>query len=102
MKINAKQTSSRLVGGLGPLNENRRMDATRTPLTPEEPAGDRVFLSAAAREVQEAVRQIRTISDGPNEAVATLKEQIQGNAYPFDFHIVARKIMKEQLALQTL
>lgn len=102
MKISAKQSPNGLLTGLGPLGENRRADGMGTLPTPEEPDEDQVVLSSAAREVQEALWQIRSLPDGGNEAVATLKEQVQRNAYPFDFRFIARKMMTEQLMNQAL
>jgi len=102
MKISAKQSPSGLLAGLGPLYENRWVDATEPSPMPEEPDGDQVFLSSAAREVQEALRQIRSLPDGHSETVAVLKEQVQRNAYLFDFRFVARKMLTEQLVNQVL
>ena len=102
MKISTKQSPIGLLAGLGPLGENRRVDAIETVPTPEGPDGDQVVLSPAAREVQEALRQIRSLPDGDSEAVAALKQQIQRNAYPFDFRFIARKMMTEQLVSQAL
>jgi hypothetical protein len=102
MKISAKQPPNGLLAGLSPLGENRRVDVIETLPTPEEPDGDQVVLSPAAREVQEALRQIRSLPDGYSEAVAVLKEQVQRNTYPFDFRFIARKMMTEQLVNQAL
>jgi hypothetical protein len=102
MKISAKQSTSGLLAGLGPLGANRRVDVTETLPAPEGQDGDQVILSPAAREVQEALRQIRSLPDGYNEAVAALKEQVQKNTYPFDVRLIARKMMTEQLVNQTL
>ena len=78
------------------------MDVIETLPTPEGPDGDQVVLSPAAREVQEALRQIRSLPDEYSEAVAALKEQVQRNTYPFDFRFIARKMMMEQLVNQAL
>ena len=102
MKINSKQSPSGLLAGLGPLGENRRVEVIEPPPTPEEPDADQVILSSAAREVQDALRQIRSLPDGDSEAVAVLKKQVQRNTYPFDFRFVARKMMTELLVNQTL
>jgi hypothetical protein len=102
MKISAKQSPSGLLAGLGPLGENRWVDVIETLPTPEEPDGDQVVLSPTAREVQAALRQIRSLPDGVSEAVAALKEQVQRNSYPFDFRLIARKMMTEQLLNQAL
>ena len=102
MKISAKQSPNGLLTGLGPLGENRRVEVIEKLPAPQEPNGDQVVLSPAAREVQEALRQIRSLSDGCSEAVAALKEQVQRNAYPFDFRFIARKMMTEQLMNQAL
>ena len=102
MKISAKQSTSGLLAGLGPLGENQRVDVIETLPTPEGPDGDQVVLSPAAREVQEALRQIRSLPDEYSEAVAALKEQVQRNTYPFDFRFIARKMMTEQLVNQAL
>ncbi|MEN8758262.1 MAG: hypothetical protein ABF303_07340 [Desulfobacterales bacterium] len=64
MKISAKQSTSGLMAGLGPLGENQRVDVIETLPTPEGPDGDQVVLSPAAREVQEALRQIRSLPHG--------------------------------------
>ena len=90
------------MAGLGPLGENQRVDVIETLPTPEGPDGDQVVLSPAAREVQEALRQIRSLPDEYSEAVAALKEQVQRNTYPFDFRFIARKMMTEQLVNQAL
>lgn len=102
MKISAKQSPSGLLAGLGPLGESRRVDVIGTLPTLEGPDGDHVALSPAAREVQEALRQIRSLPDGYSEDVAALKEQVQRNSYPFDFRFIARKMMTEQLVNQAL
>ncbi len=102
MKISAKQLPNGLLAGLGPLCENRWVDAVEPSPTPEEPDGDQVFLSPAAREVREALRQIRSLPDGDREAVAALKKQVQGHTYPFDFRFIARKMLTEQLVNQVL
>ena len=102
MKISANQSPSGLLAGLGPLGENRRVEVIETLPAPQEPNGDQVVLSPAAREVQEALRQIRSLPDGHSEAVAVLKEQVQRNTYPFDFLFIARKMMTEQLVNQAL
>lgn len=102
MKISAKQSPSGLLAGLGPLGENRRGEVIETLSAPPEPNGDQVVLSPAAREVQEALRRIRSLPDGHSEAVAVLKKQVQRNTYPFDFRVIARKMMTEQLVNQAL
>lgn len=102
MKISAKQSPSGLLAGLGPLGENRRVEVIEALPAPQEPNGDQVVLSPAAREVQEALRRIRSLPDGHSEAVAVLKEQVQRNTYPFDFRFIARKMMTEQLVNQAL
>jgi anti-sigma28 factor (negative regulator of flagellin synthesis) len=102
MKINAKQSPSGLLAGLGPLGENRRVDGIDTRAAPPEPEGDQVVLSPAAREVQEALRRIRSLPDASSEAVAALKEQVQRNTYAFDFRFIARKMITEQLVNQAL
>jgi hypothetical protein len=100
MKISAKQSPSGFLAGLGPLGDNRRVNVAGTLPALEGPDGDQVVLSPAALEVQEALRQIRSLSDGHSGAVAALKEQVQRNAYPFDFRFIARKMMTEQLVNQ--
>ena len=102
MKISAKQSPNGLLSGLGPLGENRRVDGMGTLPTPEEPDGDQVILSPAAREIQEALRQVRSLPDGCSEAVTALKNQVQRNTYPFDFRFIARKMMTEHLMNQAL
>lgn len=102
MKISAKQSASGHLGGLGPLGENRRVNVIETLPTPEGTNGDQVVLSPTAREVQEALRQIGSLTGGYSEAVTALKEQVQRNIYPFDFRFIARKMMTEQLANQAL
>jgi hypothetical protein len=72
MKISAKPSPSGLLAGLGPLGENRRVGVNEALSAPQEPNGDQVVLSPAAREVQEALRQIRSLPDGHGEAVAIL------------------------------
>ena len=90
------------MAGLVPLGEIQRVDDIENLPTQEGPEGDEVVLSPAAREVQEALRQIRSLPDGYSEAVAALKEQVQRNTYPFDFRFIARKMMTEQLVNQAL
>jgi len=90
------------LAGVGPLGENRWLDGIETPPPPEGPDKDRVCLSPTAREVQEALRQIRTLPDGHGETVATLKEKVQRNTYSFDFRFIARKMMTENLVNQAL
>jgi hypothetical protein len=102
MKISAKRSPSGLLAGLGPLGENRKVDTIETLPTSAEPTGDQVVLSPAAREVQEALRQIRSLPDGYSEAVVALSQQAQRNTYLFDFRLIARKMMMEQLVSQTL
>lgn len=102
MKISAKQSTSGLLAGLGPLGENRRVEVIEALPASQEPNGYQVVLSPAAREVQEALRQIRSLPDGHGEAVAALKEQVQGNTYRFDFRFIARKMTTEQLVNQAL
>jgi hypothetical protein len=102
MKISAKQSPSGLLAGLAPLGVNRRVDLIEKLPASEEPDGDQVILSSAAREVQESLRRIRSLPDGYSEAVAALKEQVQRNTYPFDFRFIARKMMTEKLVNQAL
>jgi len=102
MRISAKQSPNGLLAGPGPIGENRWVDVIETLPTPEEPDGDQVVLSPTAREVQVALRQIRSLPDGVSEAVAALKEQLHRNTYPFDFRLIARKMMTEQLLNQAL
>jgi hypothetical protein len=102
MKISAKQSPNGLLAGLGPLGENRWVDVIETLPTPEEPDGDQVVLSPTAREVQEALRRIRSLPDGDDEAVAALKERVHRSTYPFDFRLIARKMTREQLLNQAL
>ena len=102
MKISAKQSPSGLLAGLGPLGENRRVDVIEPLPTLEEPDGDQVVLSPAAREVQAALRQIRSLPDGYSQSVAALKEQVHRNTYSFDFRFIARKMITEQLLNQAL
>jgi hypothetical protein len=102
MKISSKQSPRSLLAGLGPLDENPRVDVIEPPPPLEEPDGDRVILSPAAREVQEALRQIRSLPDGDSKAVAALKKQVQRNTYPFDYRFIARQMITEPLVNQAL
>jgi Anti-sigma-28 factor, FlgM len=101
VKISAKHSTSGLLAGLGPLGEQMGLVVETRP-APEGPDGDQVVLSPAAREVQEALRQIRALPDGYSEAVAALKEKVRRNTYPFDLRFIARKMITEQLVNQAL
>lgn len=102
MKITLKQSLSGSITGAGHSGQRRKKDGIHKSPLPECRQGDKVVLSGGARETMMALWRSRSVSAAAGDAVVSLKEQVQRNAYLFDYPVIARKLVTENLVHQSV
>ena len=79
------------------VQEKDTVDAAAGQQEQQQAKADTVALSSAAKDIQEAQRQLEAIPDVREDKVAQLKEQIENGTYQIDEEKIADKMLKDAL-----
>lgn len=79
------------------VQDNDKMDAAAEQPEKQQNKADTVALSNAAKNIQEAQKQLEAIPDVRDDKVAQLKEQIENGTYEIDEEKIADKMLKDSL-----
>ena len=79
------------------VQEKEKVDAAAEQKDQQQAKADTVALSGAAKDIQEAQRQLEAIPDVREDKVAQLKEQIENGTYEMDEEKIAGKMITDAL-----
>lgn len=79
------------------VQETDKVDAAAEQPEKQQNKADTVALSSAAKNIQEAQKQLEAIPDVREDKVAQLKEQIENGTYEMDAEKIADKMLKDSL-----
>ncbi len=79
------------------VQEKDKVDAAAEQPEKQQNKADTVALSNAAKNIQEAQKQLEAIPDVREDKVAQLKEQIENGTYEMDAEKIADKMLKDSL-----
>lgn len=79
------------------VQEKDKVDAAAEQPEKQQNKADTVALSNAAKNIQEAQKQLEAIPDVREDKVAELKEQIENGTYEIDAEKIADKMLKDSL-----
>ena len=79
------------------VQDKDKVDAAAEQKEQQQAKADTVALSSAAKDIQEAQKQLEAIPDVREEKVAQLKEQIENGTYEIDAEKIADKMIKDAL-----
>ena len=79
------------------VQEKDKADAAAEQTEQQQNKADTVALSNAAKNIQEAQKQLEAIPDVREDKVAELKEQIENGTYEIDAEKIADKMLKDAL-----
>ena len=79
------------------VQDKDKVDATSEQPQEQQNKADTVALSNAAKNIQEAQKQLEAIPDVREDKVAQLKEQIENGTYEIDEEKIADKMLKDTL-----
>lgn len=79
------------------VQEKDKADAAAGQPEQQQNKADTVALSNAAKDIQEAQKQLKAIPDVREDKVAQLKEQIENGTYEIDAEKIADKMLKDAL-----
>ncbi|MBT8332501.1 MAG: flagellar biosynthesis anti-sigma factor FlgM [Deltaproteobacteria bacterium] len=79
------------------VQEKDKVDAAAEQPEKQQNKADTVALSSAAKNIQEAQKQLEAIPDVREDKVAQLKEQIENGTYEMDAEKIADKMLKDSL-----
>jgi negative regulator of flagellin synthesis FlgM len=96
MEITPKDTVN-IEAYVNQVQEKDKVDAASEKPEQQQTKADTVALSNAAKEIQEAQRQLDAIPDVREDKVAQLKEQIENGTYEIDEEQIADKMLKDEL-----
>ena len=79
------------------VQDKDKVDAAAEQKEQQQAKADTVALSSAAKDIQEAQKQLEAIPDVREDKVAQLKEQIKNGTYKIDEEKIADKMLKDAL-----
>jgi negative regulator of flagellin synthesis FlgM len=79
------------------VQEKDKADAAAEQPEQQQNKADTVALSNAAKNIQEAQKQLEAVPDVREDKVAQLKEQIENGTYEIDAEKIADKMLKDSL-----
>jgi negative regulator of flagellin synthesis FlgM len=79
------------------VQDKDKVDAAAEQKEQQQAKADTVALSSAAKDIQEAQKQLEAIPDVREDKVAQLKEQIENGTYEIDADKIADKMLKDAL-----
>ena len=79
------------------VQDKDKVDAAAEQKEQQQAKADTVALSSAAKDIQEAQKQLEAIPDVREDKVAQLKEQIENGTYEIDAEKIADKMLKDAL-----
>ncbi len=79
------------------VQEKDKVDAASEQPEQQQNKSDTVELSNAAKDIQEAQKQLEAIPDVREDKVAELKEQIENGTYEIDEQKIADKMLTDSL-----
>ena len=79
------------------VQDKDKADAAAEQPEQKQSKADTVALSDAAKDIQEAQKQLEAIPEVREDKVAQLKEQIENGTYEIDEEKLADKILKDSL-----
>ncbi len=79
------------------VQDKDKVDAASEQPQQQQTKADTVALSNAAKDIQEAQKQLEAIPDVREDKVAQLKEQIENGTYEIDEEKIADKMLKDSL-----
>ena len=79
------------------VQDKDKVDAASEQPQQQQTKADTVALSNAAKDIQEAQKQLEAIPDVREDKVAQLKEQIENGTYEIDEEKIADKMLKDVL-----
>ena len=79
------------------VQDKDKVDAASEQQEQQKTKADTVALSNAAKNIQEAQKQLAAIPDVREDKVAQLKEQIENGTYEIDEEKIADKMLKDSL-----
>ncbi|MDJ0984624.1 MAG: flagellar biosynthesis anti-sigma factor FlgM [Desulfobacterales bacterium] len=79
------------------VQDKDKVDAASEQQQQQQTKADTVALSNAAKDIQEAQKQLEAIPDVREDKVAQLKEQIENGTYEIDEEKIADKMLKDVL-----
>ena len=79
------------------VQDKDKVDAASEQQQQQQTKADTVALSNAAKDIQEAQKQLEAIPDVREDKVAQLKEQIENGTYEIDEEKIADKMLKDTL-----
>ena len=79
------------------VQDKDKVDAASEQPQEQQNKADTVALSNAAKNIQEAQKQLEAIPDVREDKVAQLKEQIENGTYEIDEEQIADKMLKDLL-----
>ena len=96
MEITPKDTVN-IEAYVNQVQEKDKVDAASEQPEEQQTKADTVELSNAAKNLQEAQKQLEAIPDVREDKVAELKEQVEKGTYEIDEQKIADKMLKEAL-----
>ena len=79
------------------VQDKDKVDGASEQPEQQQTKADTVALSNAAKDIQEAQKQLEAIPDVREDKVAQLKEQIENGTYEIDEEKIADKMLKDTL-----
>lgn len=79
------------------VQDKDKVDAASEQPQQQQAKADTVALSNAAKNIQEAQKQLEAIPDVREDKVAQLREQIENGTYEIDEEKIADKMLKDAL-----
>ena len=96
MEITPKDTVN-IEAYVNQVQDKDKIDAAAEQKEQQQAKADTVALSNAAKNIQEAQKQLEAVPDVREDKVAELKEQIENGTYEIDAEKIADKMLKDSL-----